>query len=97
MVPLRFFCSTNTAFSGKTVLVNKDWQKTQYLWRYKNLQINPVYGEILELSGQIISLCKAVVSSRKNRVVMHRDVPVASLRRCVKSRSLDKSDRTAKS
>ena len=49
--------------------------------------VNLVYGSVWSLSGQIISQWKTIVSSRTNRIVMHKDVPDTSLRRCWNLRS----------
>ena len=86
---------------------------------YKTLQINPLYGQVSQLSEQVRSYCKNLIGGRTNRIVMknccqqqdksycnekllsaaglHKDVPVAALRRCAKSRCPDISDRIAKS
>ena len=37
---------------------------------YKNLQINLLYGQVLQLSGQIKSYCRKLNSCRTNRIVM---------------------------
>ena len=37
---------------------------------YKNLQINPLYGQVSQLTGQIRSYCKKLIANRTNRIVM---------------------------
>ena len=64
---------------------------------YKNLQINPLYGQVSQLSGQIRSYCEKMIRTSTNRIGVHKDVPVAALRRCAKSRYLYLSYHIAKS
>ena len=44
---------------------------------YKNLQINSLYGQVSQLSGQIRSYCKTLIASRTNGIVMRKEMLVA--------------------
>ena len=69
----------------------------------KNLTAMPTKTTLVNIQSYSVpsvsfpSLRTSLVAVWTNRIVMHKDVPVASLRRCVKSRCLHKSDRIAKS
>ena len=87
--------SHNAIVRKAECVITKTYKLTHYTDKFRSCldksYRNRRNEKLFSAAGQIV-LYSIKTASRTNRITMHKDVPVAALRRCAKSRSLNISD-----